>query len=408
MAKGDYGDVKSGSFRPKAGSRVFFQRDIFDDTLTLADAHLSIFWRSVKLSLADHRADTVARLSDRLFHRDAAASDTRDDLAVPDHHPVLDQPPDPHLRDAGGDPQRGHHQHAALAARHDRPARSRSCTPTSAILFGMVYVYLPLMVLPLYASMEKLDFRLVEAGYDLYASRFQVLRRIIIPLVKPGIIAGSILVFIPSLGAYVTPRVLGGGKNMMLGNLIELQFGQGRNWPLGAALSITLMVIVMVALLVYVRNAAHGQEAADMASRRILRPPAAGLRQRSRSLCFVAALSADRRRWSSTPSTPAARSPSGRACPALVRRRPGATTTVQEAALRSLIIAISRRHDSPPSPRPWRRSPPRAPAPYRGLTFNICLHQPAADGARNRDRGGAADLLRARSRCRPAIPASAI
>ena len=107
-----------------------------------------------------------------------------------------------------------------------------------AIMMGMLYVYLPLMVLPLYASMEKLDFRLVEAGYDLYANRFQVLRRVIIPLVKPGIIAGSILVFIPSLGAYVTPRVLGGGKNMMLGNLIDLQFGQGRNWPLGAALSI--------------------------------------------------------------------------------------------------------------------------------------------------------------------------
>jgi spermidine/putrescine transport system permease protein len=82
-----------------------------------------------------------------------------------------------------------------------------------------------------------------------------VLRRVIVPLVKPGIIAGSILVFIPSLGAYVTPRVLGGGKNMMLGNLIELQFGQGRNWPLGSALSITLMAIVMVALLVYVRYA---------------------------------------------------------------------------------------------------------------------------------------------------------
>ena len=124
-----------------------------------------------------------------------------------------------------------------------------------AIMVGMVYVYLPLMVLPLYASMEKLDFRLVEAGYDLYATRFKVLRRIIFPLVKPGVIAGSILVFIPSLGAYVTPSILGGGKNLMLGNLIELQFGQGRNWPLGAALSITLMAIVMVALLAYVRNA---------------------------------------------------------------------------------------------------------------------------------------------------------
>jgi len=126
-----------------------------------------------------------------------------------------------------------------------------------AIMLGMVYVYLPLMVLPLYASMEKMDFRLVEAGYDLYATRWNVLRRVIVPLVKPGIVAGSILVFIPSLGAYVTPRVLGGGKNLMLGNLIELQFGQGRNWPLGAALSITLMLIVMVALLVYVRNASR-------------------------------------------------------------------------------------------------------------------------------------------------------
>jgi spermidine/putrescine transport system permease protein len=103
--------------------------------------------------------------------------------------------------------------------------------------------------------MEKLDFRLVEAGYDLYATRFQVLRRIIIPLVKPGIIAGSILVFIPALSSYVIPRILGGGKNLMIGNLIELQFGQGRNWPLGAALSITLVIIVLVAMLYYVKNA---------------------------------------------------------------------------------------------------------------------------------------------------------
>ena len=127
-------------------------------------------------------------------------------------------------------------------------------------MVGMAYVYLPLMVLPIYASMEKLDFRLVEAGYDLYATRFQVLRRIILPLVKPGIVAGSILVFIPAVGAYVTPSLLGGGKNLMIANLIELQFGQGRNWPLGAALSIVVMVIVMAALLVYVRNAG-GSEA---------------------------------------------------------------------------------------------------------------------------------------------------
>jgi spermidine/putrescine transport system permease protein len=122
-----------------------------------------------------------------------------------------------------------------------------------AVAVGMVYVYLPLMILPVYASMERLDFSLVEAGYDLYANRLQVLRRVIFPLVKPGVIAGSILVFVPCLGAYVTPRVLGGGKQLMLGNLIELQFGQGRNWPLGAALSLALLAIVMVALIFYVR-----------------------------------------------------------------------------------------------------------------------------------------------------------
>jgi spermidine/putrescine transport system permease protein len=125
----------------------------------------------------------------------------------------------------------------------------------TAIFIGMTYVYLPLMVLPLFAAIDRFDMRLLEAGYDLYASRWQILRKIILPIVKPGIIAGSILVFVPSLGAYVTPRVLGGGKQMMIGNLIELQFGQGKNWPLGAALSLTLLLIVTVALLYYVRVA---------------------------------------------------------------------------------------------------------------------------------------------------------
>ena len=122
-----------------------------------------------------------------------------------------------------------------------------------AVFVGMTYVYLPLMVLPLFAAIDRFDMRLLEAGYDLYASRWQVLRRVILPIVRPGIVAGSILVFVPSLGAYVTPRILGGGKNMMIGNFIELQFGQGRNWPLGAALSVILLVIVATALLFYVR-----------------------------------------------------------------------------------------------------------------------------------------------------------
>ena len=120
-----------------------------------------------------------------------------------------------------------------------------------ALSYGLIYAYLPLMVLPLYASLEKLDFRLVEAGYDLYAGRWRVLRYVIIPLVKPGIVAGSILVFIPAIGDYIIAQILGGGNRMMLGNLIAQQFGTARNWPQGSALSLTLMAVVMIALVIY-------------------------------------------------------------------------------------------------------------------------------------------------------------
>ena len=121
-------------------------------------------------------------------------------------------------------------------------------------MLGLLYSFLPFMVLPLYTSLEKLDFRLVEAGFDLYATRGRVLRRIVIPLAKPGIIAGCILVFIPALGAYVTPLILGGGKQQMIGSLIATQFGTSRNWPFGSAQALILMAIVMLALLVYVRS----------------------------------------------------------------------------------------------------------------------------------------------------------
>ncbi|MCB1435034.1 MAG: ABC transporter permease, partial [Alphaproteobacteria bacterium] len=122
-----------------------------------------------------------------------------------------------------------------------------------AILIGLVYSYLPFMVLPLYASLEKMDFRLIEAASDLYASKWQAARHVIIPLAKPGIIAGSLLVFIPSIGAFIAPDLLGGGKRLMLGSLIHFQFATARNWPFGAAVSILLMVFVMVALLIYNR-----------------------------------------------------------------------------------------------------------------------------------------------------------
>ena len=123
-----------------------------------------------------------------------------------------------------------------------------------AVLLGLLYSFLPFMVLPLYASLEKMDFRLVEAGFDLYATRGKVLRRIIVPLARPGIVAGCLLVFIPAIGAYVTPLVLGGGKHLMIGDLVALQFASSRNWPLGSAQALILMVGVLVALLFYVRS----------------------------------------------------------------------------------------------------------------------------------------------------------
>ncbi|HEX9585817.1 MAG TPA: ABC transporter permease [Gammaproteobacteria bacterium] len=116
---------------------------------------------------------------------------------------------------------------------------------------GLTYSFLPFMVLPIYASLEKLDFRLVEAAFDLGADRLRALFRIIVPLSAPGIIAGCILVFVPCLGAYVTPELLGGSKSMMIGNLIQAQFGASRNWPFGAALAFTLLAIVLLAMMVY-------------------------------------------------------------------------------------------------------------------------------------------------------------
>ena len=256
LAPGPYGDVK-WEFSTEAWVSVLLERDIFDDTLSLADAHLTIFWRSVKLALSTTLLTLLFGFPTAYFIA-TRSERTREIwlflITIPfwtnlliRTFAVLEI-----IRNEGM-------VNKLLLATGliERPVQM--LFTDFAIMVGMVYVYLPLMVLPLYASMEKLDFRLIEAGYDLYATRFKVLRRIIFPLVKPGVIAGSILVFIPSLGAYVTPSILGGGKNLMLGNLIELQFGQGRNWPLGAALSITLMAVVMVALLAYVRNAGSSE-----------------------------------------------------------------------------------------------------------------------------------------------------
>ena len=250
LEKGSYSGVQ-WAFTTEAWFQVLFERDIFDDTVSLADAHLTIFWRSVKLSLAT----TALAFA----------------LGLPTAWYIATRPPERRavwlflvtipfwtnllirtfaimevIRNGGL-------LNSALLGLGVIESPIQILYTDAAVLIGMVYVYLPLMVLPLYAAIERFDMRLLEAAHDLYASRWQALRRVVLPVIRPGIVAGGILVFVPSLGAYVTPRLLGGGKNMMIGNFIELQFGQGRNWPLGAALSLILLAIVLSALIALTR-----------------------------------------------------------------------------------------------------------------------------------------------------------
>src|SRR5689334_21764654 len=123
-----------------------------------------------------------------------------------------------------------------------------------AVLLGLVYGFLPFMVLPLYATLERMDPALLEAAADLGARPWDTLTRIMIPLCKPGLRAAAILVFIPCLGAYLTPDLLGGSKTVMAGNLIQNQFTTARDWPFGSAVSLVLMAIVMALLIAGLRR----------------------------------------------------------------------------------------------------------------------------------------------------------
>jgi spermidine/putrescine transport system permease protein len=127
-----------------------------------------------------------------------------------------------------------------------------------AVILGLVYGYLPFMVLPLYATLERLDQNLLEAAADLGAKPWATLLRVVAPLCAPGIRAGAILVFIPCLGAYLTPDLLGGGKTVMIGNLIQNQFTTARDWPFGSAVSLALMALVMLLLLGALRHDREG------------------------------------------------------------------------------------------------------------------------------------------------------
>lgn len=129
----------------------------------------------------------------------------------------------------------------------------------TAVLLGMVYSLLPFMVLPIYVSIEQLDRRLLEAASDLGASPFTAFRKITLPLTMPGVAAGTILVFISSLGMFIVPDVMGGAKSALIGNVIQNQFLSARDWPFGSALSIVLAVMSLVLIILYYK-ALDGQK----------------------------------------------------------------------------------------------------------------------------------------------------
>ena len=123
-----------------------------------------------------------------------------------------------------------------------------------AVLVGMVCDFLPFMVLPLYTSVEKIDWTLAEAAGDLGANRLQTFRHALLPQIMPGLIAGFILVMLPALGQFVIPDLLGGAKTTMLGNAIQQQFGQSRDWPFGAAIAMVALALVLVGLWIHGRR----------------------------------------------------------------------------------------------------------------------------------------------------------
>jgi spermidine/putrescine transport system permease protein len=125
---------------------------------------------------------------------------------------------------------------------------------TLAVMVGMVCDFLPFMVLPLYASVEKIDWSLAEAAADLGANRVQTFRHALLPQIMPGLVAGVILVFLPATGQFVIPDLLGGAKTAMLGNVIQQQFGSSRDWPFGGAISFVALLLVMAGLWVYLRR----------------------------------------------------------------------------------------------------------------------------------------------------------
>jgi len=260
LTPGTYGGVV-WEFSTEAYIQFLFERDFLDETLVFTSSYLSIYGRSIGQALVATLACLAIGFPTAYFMA------TRPEhqrnvwvflVTVPYWVNLLIRTVSMLfiIRDEG--PLNAVLQAAGII---DEPIRI--AYTDFAIGLGLVYSYLPFMVLPIYAAIERFDFRLVEAAYDLYADRWTILRKVILPITMPGIVAGSLLVFVPSLGSFIAPDLLGGGKHLMIGNLVALQFQGSRNWPFGSAAAVILMTLVLIALMVLIwlknRNRVEGR-----------------------------------------------------------------------------------------------------------------------------------------------------
>ncbi len=256
LQPGTFGGVKWGAYSTDAYQKFFLERDLSDNLVLNAD-YLSIFSRSFQLSFVTTLLTLLLGFPSALYI--ALQNERRrqlliflvsipfwTNLLVRTYAWIL-------LLRNGGLIEGG----LELFGFHG----SLNLLYTDfAVQVGLVYSFLPFMVLPIYTSLEKLDWRLVEAAFDLGATRWRALWRVIVPLAMPGVLSGCILVFIPALGSYFVPELLGGSRALMIGNLIQNQFGASRDWPFGAALSFALLAVVLVAMLLYALRFRRGLE----------------------------------------------------------------------------------------------------------------------------------------------------
>jgi spermidine/putrescine transport system permease protein len=254
LTPAQYGGV-IWEFSPEAYIRLLFERDIFDDSLAFNADYLQILARSVLQAGIATILCLIIGLPTAWFIATRPAGQKSFWLmlvTVPYWVNLLVRTIALLLilRDEG--PINGALQSIGLT---DGPLPL--AYNNFAIGLGLVSSFLPFMILPLYAAIERFDFSLLEAAYDLHANRRKAFFAVILPILRPGLISGGLLVFIPGIGSYLAPDILGGGKTLMLGNLIGMQFQGSRNWPFGAALSTILMAVTLVALIIIARRAAR-------------------------------------------------------------------------------------------------------------------------------------------------------